>query len=89
MTTQHLIDWAIAQHLPRAGDEKLMLISLAYSAGPEGGGQATLERLVLFTSTEEAVCRRSLERLSKRGLVVYRIENDIVTFGLSIAERPS
>jgi hypothetical protein len=88
MTNQEMIDWAFAQD-PDTPEQKLMLIGLAYSAGPEGGGHVALEKLASFASTKAKDCRTDLDLLARRGLVIYELTNDVVTFGLNIARHAS
>ncbi len=87
MTTQEMIDWAFTQDIPAS--QKLVLLALAYVAGPEGGGKITLERLGHFSRLTGKGCRTNLDRLASRDLVIYQIADDAVTFGIIIAERAS
>jgi hypothetical protein len=84
-----MIDWAFAQDMPNSYRLKLLLVALAYSAGPEGGGKVMLEQLVRFTSATEKSCRVNLDLLAKRDLLIYQLTNDVVTFGLNMAGRAS
>jgi hypothetical protein len=88
VNTQELLDWAIAQDCP-VPTKKLMLIALAYSAGPEGGGKIALDRLARIVGTKERACRNHLKRLALSGLVVYELADNVVTYGLSVKDRAS
>jgi hypothetical protein len=87
--SQKMIDWAFAQDMPNSYRLKLLLVALAYSAGPEGDGKVMLKQLVRFTSTTEKGCRANLDLLAKRGLLTYQVTNDDVTYALNIEGRAS
>ena len=54
MMPQKMIDWAFAQDMPNSYRLKLLLVALAYSAGPEGDGKVMLKQLVRFTQKRVA-----------------------------------
>jgi hypothetical protein len=88
LNTQELVDWAFAQECA-VPVGKLILVGMALSAGPEGGGKVTIERPVQCASAKERTCRIHLKRLAERGLVVYRVTDNVVTYGLSVSDRAS